>query len=434
MSVQSAKPRTLAYSYFVVGVLTLIYTFNFLDRKILSILAELVRQDLNLTDTQLGILSGFAFALFYTTLGIPLAWLADRTRRTWIIAAACSVWSVFTALCGLATSFWQLALFRFGVAAGEAGGGPPSFSIISDYFPPERRGTAMAIYAMGVPIGLILGSVMGGWVAATWGWRWAFVAVGVPGLLLAVILLLFVREPVRGGMDPPKADQGPPDPALPLPASIALFLRNPILVWTAASSAGTSFIGNAVIAWAPAYLMRSKGMEMTEIAVYYSIATGVAGAIGSFGAGWLVDRWAAREPRAYALVPGLAALVSVPFFLGFLWAPSWPLALAMLSIPFITNSAYLAPALTVVQNNVPPAQRGISSAILMFLMTMVGMSGGPLLVGVVSDHMQPSVGTASLTVGLATLTPLILLTFGAHMMAARAMRRRAAMSAGVAPA
>lgn len=425
VSLQSAKPRTLAYSYFVVCVLTLIYTFNFLDRKILSILAELVRRDLNLTDTQLGILSGFAFALFYTTLGIPLAWLADRARRTWIIAAACSVWSVFTALCGMATSFWQLALFRFGVAAGEAGAGPSSFSIISDYFPPERRGTALSIYALGVPIGLILGSVMGGWVAATWGWRWAFVSVGAPGLFLAVILLLFVREPIRGSMDPPKADHGAPDPALPLRESIALFLRNPILLWTAASSAGTSFIGNAVIAWAPAYLMRTKGMEMTEIAVYYSVATGVAGAIGSFGAGWLVDRWAAREPRAYALVPGLAMLVSIPFFVGFLWAPAWPLALAFLSVPFLTNSAYLAPALTVVQNNVPAAQRGISSAILMFLMTMVGMSGGPLLVGVVSDFMQPTAGAASLTIGLATLSPLILLTFGAHLMAAASMRRLA---------
>lgn len=435
VSLPADRPRSLAYSYFVVGVLTLIYTFNFLDRKILSILAELVRRDLNLTDTQLGILSGFAFALFYTTLGIPLAWLADRTRRTWIIAAACTVWSLFTALCGMATSFVQLALFRFGVAAGEAGGGPPSFSIISDYFPPERRGTAMSIYALGVPIGLILGSVMGGWIAATWGWRWAFVAVGAPGLLLAVVLLLFVREPVRGGMDPPRADQAPPEPALPLPASIALFLRNPVLVWTAASSAGTSFIGNAVIAWAPAYLMRTKGMEMTEIAIYYSVATGVAGAIGSFGAGWLVDRWAAREPRAYALVPGIATLVSIPFFLGFLWAPSWPLALAFLTVPFLTNSAYLAPALTVVQNNVPAAQRGISSAILMFLMTMVGMSGGPLLVGLVSDRLQPTLGPGSLTAGLATLTPLILATFGAHMAAASFMGRRArAMRMAAAPA
>jgi len=429
VNLQSRSRTTLGYSYVVVGVLTLIYTFNFLDRKILSILAELIRRDLHLSDTELGLLSGFAFAFFYTTLGLPLAWLADRARRVWIVAAACAVWSVFTACCGMATSFVQLALFRFGVAAGEAGAGPPSFSIISDYFPPERRGTAMAIYAMGVPIGLILGSALGGWVAATWGWRWAFAAVGAPGLLLCALLLLVVREPVRGGMDPARADGAAHAPPLPLAASIALFLRNPTLLLTAASSAGTSFVGNAVISWAPAYLMRAKGMQMADIAVYYSVATGVAGAIGSFGAGWLVDRLARRDAGAYALVPGIACAVSLPAFVGFLWAPTWPLALALVSIPFVCNSAYLAPALTVVQNNVPPAQRGVSSAILMFLMTMVGMSGGPLLVGMISDRVKPVAGDDSLTIGLAALTPLILLTFAAHMGAAASMRRRSALAA-----
>lgn len=429
MSLKSQTRPTFAYSYVVVGVLTLIYTFNFLDRKILSILAELIRRDLHLSDTELGLLSGFAFAFFYTTLGLPLAWLADRARRVWIVAAACAVWSVFTTCCGMATSFVQLALFRFGVASGEAGAGPPSFSIISDYFPAERRGTAMAIYAMGVPIGLILGSALGGWVAATWGWRWAFVAVGAPGILLSLLLLLVVREPVRGGMDPPRSDGEAPAEPLPLMASIGLFLRNRTLLLTAASSAGTSFVGNALISWAPAYLMRSKGMQMSEIAVYYSIATGVAGAIGSFGAGWLVDRLARRDPGAYAMVPGVACAVSIPAFVGFLWAPTWPLALAFVFIPFLCNSTYLAPALTVVQNNVPPAQRGISSAILMFLMTMVGMSGGPLLVGMVSDAMKPVAGDASLTIGLAVLTPLILVTFVAHMAAAASMRPRRAAPA-----
>ena len=420
--------KALAYSYFVVGVLTLIYTFNFLDRKILSILAEPVRRDLNLSDTQIGILSGLAFAVFYTTLGIPLAWLADRAKRVWIIAAACTVWSVFTAMCGMATSFIQLALFRVGVAAGEAGGGPPSFSIISDYFPPERRGTALAIYALGVPFGVIVGSVVGGWVAATWGWRWAFVAVGVPGILLAVILLLFVREPVRGGMDPPTADGKPQAPPLPLMASLRLFLRNRTLMLTAASSAGTSFVGNGLISFAPSYLIRARGMEMHDIAVYYSVATGVAGAIGTFGAGWLVDRLGRRDKRAYALVPGVACAISLPFFLAFLWAPTWPLALAFLTIPFLTNSTYLAPALTVVQNNVPPAQRGISSAILMFLMTMVGLSGGPLLVGMVSDRAQAAYGDASLGIGLLALAPVLVFTLIAHLGAAASMKAKPALA------
>jgi MFS family permease len=231
--------KATAYSYFVVGLLTLIYTFNYLDRKILSILAEPVRKDLNLSDTQLGIVTGLAFAIFYATMALPLASLADRTRRVTVVAVCCAVWSAFTALCGAATNFVQLALIRVGVATGEAGGGPPSHAIISDYFPPERRGIAMAIYTLGVPMGVIAGSAFGGWAAHLWGWRWAFVAVAAPGFVLAIALQLLVREPVRGAMDPPRPANAPPQTAATLRATLGAILRNRVFVLTAAAVWGS---------------------------------------------------------------------------------------------------------------------------------------------------------------------------------------------------
>ncbi|MDP3173966.1 MAG: MFS transporter [Phenylobacterium sp.] len=420
---QPQSRKALAYSYVVVAILTLIYTFNYLDRKILAILAEPIRLELGLSDTAIGLLSGFAFAVFYTTLGVPLAWLADRARRVWIIAAACTLWSLFTAACGMATNFVQLALFRTGVAIGEAGGGPPSFSLISDYFPPERRGKALAIYILGIPLGVILGSAAGGYVAAVHGWRMAFFAVGLPGVLLAILLLVVVREPKRGAMDPLAAGQTEHAKAPPLMTALKYFFRDRTLLLAAFAAAGSSFVGNAVVGWAPSYLMRAKGMEMTQIAAYYSVATGVAGVAGTILAGWMVDKWGPRNPRIYGLVPGVSFLISLPFFLFALWTPGWPLSMVCMSLPFFVNSAYQPAIFAVVQNSVPPAQRAISSAILMFVQSMLGLSGGPLLVGLVSDHAK-QFGDQSLGIGLAALAPFILGTAALYFALAASLSRR----------
>ena len=420
----AAAPRSTPYAYLVVLVLMLVYIFNFLDRQILSILAEPIREDLNLSDTQLGMLTGLAFALFYTTLGIPVAWLADRARRTWIIAAACAIWSAFTALCGTAQNFWQLLFYRIGVGAGEAGGSPPSYSLIADYFPPHRRGTALALYSLGVPLGSAIGTAVGGFVAAEYGWRVAFFAVGVPGMVLALLVLLIVREPRRGAMDPVAHGQTAHAPSVSLPRAVGGFFSNPTLLAVGLSSGLSAFVGYAMLNWGPAFLIRVKGMSLTDIAVWYALVTGITSAIGTFGSGWLVDRLGRLNPRAYAYVPAAAFAISIPFFIGFLLAPSWPVALLFLAIPSLMNNMYLAPAITVVQNAVPAAQRSVSGAVLLFVLNLIGLGGGPVFVGAISDHFKPEHGDQSLLYGLGALTPVIVLTIVAHLIAARTMARR----------
>ncbi|MGH6910993.1 MAG: spinster family MFS transporter, partial [Phenylobacterium sp.] len=295
-----AAPATKGYRYLVVIVLAVVYTFNFMDRQIMSILQEPIRKELNLSDTQLGMLTGLAFALFYTTFGVLLAWAADRYKRTWIMAASCAVWSLFTALCGMATNFAQLALSRVVVGIGEAGGSPPSYSLISDYFPPKERGVGLAIYSLGVPIGSMVGAGVGGAIAAAHGWRIAFIAVGLPGLLLALVMLLLIREPKRGGLDPIAAGATAHDPAPPMMSAIASFFANRTLVLVAISSGLSAFVGYAMLNWNPSFLMRVKGMSLAEVGAYYSLVLGITGMIGTFGSGWLVDKLSLRDRRWYS--------------------------------------------------------------------------------------------------------------------------------------
>ena len=235
------------YRYLVVGLLAVVYTFNFMDRQIMSTLAEPIRKDLGLSDTALGALSGLTFAIFYTTAGIPVAWLSDRFKRVWIMAAACGIWSVFTAACGLATNFTTLAFSRIMVGAGEAGGSPPSYSLISDYFPAKERGVGLAIYSLGVPLGTMLGVALGGGVAAAYGWRMAFFAVGLPGVILALLMLLIVREPKRGGLDEMALGAEAHAPAPPAFKVIGAFLSNRTLACVAIACGFSAFVGYAML-------------------------------------------------------------------------------------------------------------------------------------------------------------------------------------------
>ena len=419
------------YSYFIVGVLAVVYTFNFLDRQLMSILQESIRAELHLTDTQLGMVTGLAFALVYTVFGIPIAWLADRTHRVRIIAAACAVWSLFSAACGLAVSFPTLALARLGVGLGEAGGSPPSYSVIADYFPARRRGVGLALYSLGVPLGTMVGSAAGAWIDKAYGWRMAFFAVGAPGVLLALLVLILVREPPRGRFDDKAAGAAEHAAGLPLLTTIGLFFTNRTLLLTSLSSGLSAFCGYALLNWSPSFLIRIRHMERGEIAVYYAALVGITGVIGTFGSGWLVDRLARISPRAYALVPMVAFTISMPFFMLFAWAPTWPLALCFLAVPTLLNNMYLAPALTVIQNAVPPAQRGASSAILLFVLNLIGLGGGPVFVGKISDLLKPAYGVMSLQLALYALGPIYLLTVLAHYAASRSIRRDAVLSATV---
>jgi predicted MFS family arabinose efflux permease len=434
MSEQQPAPaaRVSVYGFFVVILLSAVYTFNFLDRQLLSILSEPIRKDLGLSYTQVGMLTGLTFALFYTTFGIPLAWLADRTHRVRIIAAACAVWSLFSMVCGLAVNFSALALARIGVGVGEAGGSPPSYSLIADYFPPQRRGVALAIYALGVPMGTALGSAAGAKIASIYGWRMAFFAVGAPGIALALLVLLLIREPKRGRFDALAEGETAHAPSPPILRAIAGFFTNRTLVLTALSSGLSSFVGYAILNNGPAFLISNKGMTLPEIALYYSAMSGLAGGLGTFGSGWLVDLFGKRHRTAYALVPAASFVISLPFFLGFLWAPTWQTAMLCLIVPHLMNNMYLAPAITVVQNAVAPAQRGISGAILLFILNLIGLGGGPVYVGLVADHFKPIYGTVALKYGLAALVPFYILTILAHLIASRSIKHDTTLAARLA--
>jgi MFS family permease len=392
--------------WIVLAVLTLIYGANFLDRQILSVLSEPIKKDLHLDDTQLGLLTGFMFAIFYTTFGIPVAWLADRVNRVKVIAAACAIWSVFCASCGLATGFVQLALARMGVGIGEAGGAPPSYSLLADYFPPKERGLAMGIFSFGVPIGIVLGSAFGGAVAAEHGWRAAFVAVAAPGFVLSLLALLVIRERRRGGADL-NPDAAMAEAKVPLFESIALFFKSPILTLAAVSSGASGFVSYGILNWLPPLMMRDKGMTMADVAAWYSLALGAATAMGLFLGGWLADKWGRKDRRAYAWIPALAFLVGAPLFIAGLNVDDWRLSLALLMVPAGLASSWLAPMIAVVQNEAPACRRTVSSALLLFVLNLVGMGGGPFFVGRLSDYLSADLGKESLQAAMMGLVPFM---------------------------
>ncbi len=418
------------YRYLCVGILALAYTFNFLDRQILSLLAEPVRKELHLSDTQIGMLTGFAFALFYTLFGVPIAWFADRSHRVRIVALACACWSLCSAAGGLAGNFLQLAVARMGVGIGEAGGTTPSYAIISDYFPPKARGKALALYSLGVPFGIAIGAALGGGVAARYGWRAAFFAVGLPGLLIALLILAVVREPVRGAQDGPAA--GHEIAPAQLGGVIKMFFGNPVLRWTALATGLGAFAGYGASNWTPAFLMRHEHMTLVQIATVYSVSVGMAVGFGTWFSGYLADRLSRRDPRAYAMIPFWGSAVALPFAVAGYLAPSWPISLACLTISGAAGIVYLAPALAVVQNIVPPQARSTSAALLLLVLNLIGLGGGPVFVGALSDLFKPHFGAAtSLQIALLCGAPVLLLVMAACLMAARALGRAAEAGAPV---
>ena len=289
------------YRQYVLGILLVVYVFNFIDRQILSILLEPIRQDLKLSDTQLGFLSGVAFAIFYATMGIPIARLADRTSRVNVIAWSLTAWSVMTAICGPAMNFWQLMLGRIGVAVGEAGASPASHSLISDYFVPETRASAMGIYAMGVPIGTLIGLLAGGWLVHFFDWRTAFIMVGLPGVLMAIIVRMTVKEPPRGNSEAIMKEQEP----VPLKEAIAFLWARPSFRHVVLAVAFHAFVSYGYNGWLPAFFARSYGMGSAEIGSWLAPLIGVFAGLGTFSGGYISDYFARRDRRWYVWVPGI---------------------------------------------------------------------------------------------------------------------------------
>ena len=379
------------YRWTVLVLLTLVYTFNFIDRQILVILQEPIRDELSLSDAQLGLLTGFSFALIYVTAGIPIAWLADRSNRRNIVAASLAFWSAMTALSGLVQNYGQLLAARVGVGVGEAGGSPPAHSIISDYFPPHQRGTALSFYSMGIYIGILLGFAGGGWVAEHFGWRSAFFLVGIPGIFYALVVLWLVREPKRG-----QWDQGGTPAKSSFRETMACLRQRPTFWWISIGCAFTAFISYGNGNFMPSFLIRNHGMTLTEVGATLGLISGLSGAAGTFLGGFLSDRLALRDVRWYLWIPILGgALSMVPSYYTLLGDDTrWIIAALIPS--GILSTLYLGPCIATCHNLVSPGMRAMASAILFFVLNIIGLGLGPLSVGLMSDLYQSHFGDDNL--------------------------------------
>jgi MFS family permease len=392
----------------------LAYIFNFLDRTILSILAGPIIKDLGLTDTQFGLLSGPPFAVLYSVLGVPFAYLADRTSRSRVIAAALAVWSGFTALCGTASAFWQLFVFRMGVGVGEAGGVAPSYALIADYFPPQRRARALAIFSLGIPIGSAAGTLIGAYLASWIDWRAAFTAMGIAGLLLAPVMVVLVRDPPR-----PAAAKDDPVPLLRV---FPLLARKRSFWLLAFSASSSSLAGYGLLAWVPSVLERSFGLGLVARGQFMASILLLGGSIGVFGGGWLADRLGLMDRRWYARLPAIAWLITAPTFAVGLMVPNLWVAWPLLLIPNALNILWLGPVTTAVQHLVPQRMRATASASFLFINNLIGLGVGPLLVGRVSDALKATYGAESLRYAAIGCTAFYLLAALLMFFAAKRLR------------
>ncbi|MBV1879489.1 MAG: MFS transporter [Pseudomonadales bacterium] len=384
------------YRWYALGILVLVYASSHVDRQIMGILLEPIKQDLGASDTQMGFLIGLTFALFYATLGMPIAMLADRSNRRNIISLAVTIWSGMTVACGYAGSFFQLALARIGVGIGEAGSSPPSHSMISDMFPMKQRGTAMGIYALGVNIGLLFAYLFGGWMSEHWGWRTTFIVVGVPGLVIALLVRLTVAEPKRGASDPTiKVKDAPPF------FDVARYMwSTPATRHVVIGSSLAGFVGYGMVLWLPAFFSRSHGLSQTEIGMTLALMSGVVGGIGTFGAGKLADLLGRRDERWFAWIVALAKGGLVPFLIAFFAMAEFLPAIAIYIVPALFGGFYLAPTFAMIQSLVKPEMRAVAAAISLFLLNIIGLGFGPQCVGIVSDLLSSEYGKESLRYSL----------------------------------
>jgi MFS family permease len=400
---------------YALGLLLVIYVMNFVDRSILSILLQPIKAEFQPSDTALGLLSGIAFAAIYSTLGIPIALWADRGSRKTIVSLSLFVWSAMTALCGVAASFPQLLLARIGVGIGEAGCSPPAHSMIADYFPPERRATAFGIYSLGIPIGGAFGVLAGGWINEWFDWRTAFLVVGLPGVALAIVSQLTLREPPRS------AAHATSDPASAL--AVARHLGS-LASFRHLSIAGSlhALVGYGVGTWNAAFLMRSHGMGTGEAGTWLAGLALVAGGLGTYLGGTWTDRLGRRDARWSLWLPGLAMVVAAPFSVGFYVLPSAHAALACAAPAALLGATYLAPTFATTQALAPPHMRAAASAVLLFLLNLIGMGLGPLAVGIASDALSARLGEASLRWALLLVTLVNLWSAAHYALGARALR------------
>lgn len=408
-------PASNAYRRYVLWLLLLIYVVNFIDRQVINILAEPIKNDLHLADWQLGLLSGFAFGIVYTFLGFPLARAADRHHRGFIIAGCLAAWSVFTGACGFARNFGQLVAFRAGVGIGEAGCTPTSHALIADYTPKEKRASALAFYAMGTPIGSLLGLGIGGVMSDYFGWRQAFMVAAAPGLLLAVVAAFTLKEPRRriaaAARRAATAAGEAGSAGLATFSETLRYLASKRAFWFLAWGAGTrSFLGYGHAAFAPSFFYRCHGPEIAALAHHVhmrpqtfvglalGIIGGVAGALGSWAGGQIADKWGARDLRVYGTAPALAVVVSVPVAVFLYATPSAVVALCLIAVTNFVGTLWYGPVYASAQGMVPQRMRAMSASLMLFVINFLGLVLGALCIGALSDvlnkgfHLGPAEG------------------------------------------
>lgn len=419
IEVPDSVKRTRTYA---LVILTLAYTSSYLDRTIIGAVAEHIKKDLMLSDTQLGLLTGFAFALFYASLGIPIAVLSDRMNRRNIVAAAVTVWSVMTVFCGLASNYAQLVLARIGVGIGEAGSSPQSHSMIADMYAPHERSRALGFYALGVYLGGMLGFLIGAPLAESWGWRSVFFVAGLPGLIIAALIYFTINEPKRGLADGRVEEAPRPKPtrAETMAALKAAFR----FIWVSRACRHvvigltlTSFVGYGGVMFAASFLKRTHGISGLEIGLVLGPIVGVLGGMGALAGGWLADRLAQRDQRWNAWVIAVAKAFAAPLVLGFYLSDDFTWALVFYLPATVLGAFYLGPSFAMVQSLAPLHMRSTVSAIMLFILNLIALGLGPLAVGALSDLLNPAYGTQSLRYAL-MLTSLLNLWAAYHYLVA----------------
>ena len=395
------NPVSAAYRRYALWVLLIIYTLNFLDRQVVNILAEPIKRDLGLADWQLGMMSGLAFAVFYTVLGIPIARLAERKNRPMIIGASVAAWSAFTLLCGFAQNFWQLIIARIGVGVGEAGCTPASHSLISDYVPREKRASAIAFYSIGTPLGTLAGMAMGGLVADAYGWRVAFMVAGAPGVIFALVAIFTLIEPRRqlaADLAARAFNQ------ISFGAALAVLATKKTFWLVAFAASIKAFVGYGHAPFTASFFFRNHGVELAQTAALFGLKSagflglalgligGTAGVIGAWLGGVLADKLGAKDLRAYVIVPAIASVITIPFFITAVSLDSAVAAGLLLVVPALLGTLWYGPVYATAQSIVDPAMRATASAVLLFIINLVGLGLGPLAVGALSDLLAGPMG------------------------------------------
>lgn len=428
MDVHQPAP-TRRYRHYVLTILVLVYMMNFIDRQILSVLAVPIKKELNLTDGQLGLLHGLAFAILYTTLGIPIAALADRSSRRRIMSWALGIWSAFTVLCGFIVGFWSMFLSRVGVGIGEAGGVAPAYSFISDYFPKEQRARALSIYSLGIPLGMAFGILLGTIIAVHIGWRAAFIIVGSVGLVIAPIMRFSIRDPKRGGWDNP-APVPPPAGKLTVRSLLdsfrevaAIVAKKPTFWLLSFGAAASSVCGYGLAAWLPSFFIRSYKLSMTEMGLFYASITLIGGCAGILGGGFLADRIGKSSKAYYPLIPAISFLVGLPCFFIAISTGSLALAFPLFLVPTALNLVWLGPIVTAVQHLVPAHMRSRASAMFLLVNNLIGIAVGTYYFGAVSDLLRPRFGSESLRYAIYTGLGFYVVASALFMLASRKVKR-----------